>query len=242
MKDPAGRSQRGAHQLRSVTFERGVMPYAEGSCLVSFGRTRVLCTASVQEGVPDWRRDSGSGWLTAEYSMLPRATHTRTARERARTGGRTLEIQRLIGRALRAATELDVLGAHTITVDCDVLVADGGTRTAAVTGAALSVHDACAKLLAQGRVESNALRELVAGISVGIVGGENRLDLEYAEDVAADVDMNLIALESGNIVEIQGTAEGASFSHAQLDMLVEMGLKGISRLVDLQRQALGRKT
>ncbi|HEY8484858.1 MAG TPA: ribonuclease PH [Longimicrobiales bacterium] len=232
------RTSRPNDQLRPVTFERGAAPYAEGSCLVTFGATRVLCTASVQDGVPDWRRGSGAGWVTAEYAMLPRATTKRTPRERGHVGGRTHEIQRLIGRALRAAVDLALLGEHTILIDCDVLVADGGTRTAAITGAAIALHDACAWMVANGLVAQSPMRELVAAVSVGIIGGEPRLDLEYAEDVAADVDMNLVALESGTLVEIQGTAEHRSFTRDQLDSLIDLGMQGIQRLLTLQRQAL----
>lgn len=232
------RTTRANDELRPVTLERSAAPYAEGSCLVTFGATRVLCTASVQAGVPDWRRGSGAGWVTAEYAMLPRATTKRTPRERGHVGGRTQEIQRLIGRALRAAVDLSLLGEHTILVDCDVLVADGGTRTAAITGAAVALHDACAWMVANGLVPRSPMRELVAAVSVGIIDGEPRLDLEYAEDVAADVDMNLVALESGALVEIQGTAEHRSFTRDQLDSLVDLGMQGIRRLLTLQRQIL----
>ena len=232
------RTSRAHDELRPVTFERGAAPYAEGSCLITFGATRVLCTASVQDGVPDWRRGSGAGWVTAEYAMLPRATTKRTPRERGHVGGRTHEIQRLIGRALRAAVDLSLLGEHTILIDCDVLVADGGTRTAAITGAAVALHDACAWMVANGLVAQSPMRELVAAVSVGIIGGEPRLDLEYAEDVAADVDMNLVALESGTLVEIQGTAEHRSFTRDQLDSLIDLGMQGIQRLLTLQRQVL----
>lgn len=225
-------------QLRPVQLERGVAPYAEGSCLITTGSTRVLCTATVEEHVRDWRKGSGAGWVTAEYAMLPRATHRRTPRERRQLGGRTQEIQRLIGRALRAAVNLDILGERTITVDCDVLTADGGTRTAAITGAAVALHDACRWLVEQGALQSHPVGELVAATSVGICGDELRLDLEYTEDVAADVDMNLVALDSGHLVEIQGTAEGAPFSRAQLDALIDLGLQGIRELIELQRGTL----
>lgn len=232
------RTDRGPDQLRSVTLERGVAPYAEGSCLITAGQTKVLCTATVQEGVPEWRKGAGLGWVTAEYAMLPRATHQRTGRERGRVGGRTQEIQRLIGRALRAAVDFAALGERTILVDCDVLVADGGTRTASITGAAVALEDACRWLVDQGRLERSPLRQLVAAVSVGIVGGESRLDLDYSEDVAADVDMNIVALEDGSLVEVQGTAEGQTFSRRQLDELIDLGLAGIEDLVGRQRDAL----
>mgnify|MGYP001371816779 FL=1 len=235
---PSPRTDRGPDQLRSVTLERGVAPYAEGSCLITAGQTKVLCTATVQEGVPEWRKGAGLGWVTAEYAMLPRATHQRTGRERGRVGGRTQEIQRLIGRALRAAVDFAALGERTILVDCDVLVADGGTRTASITGAAVALEDACRWLVDQGRLERSPLRQLVAAVSVGIVGGESRLDLDYSEDVAADVDMNIVALEDGSLVEVQGTAEGQTFSRRQLDELIDLGLAGIEDLVGRQRDAL----
>ena len=235
---PSPRTDRGPDQLRSVTLERGVAPYAEGSCLITAGQTKVLCTATIQEGVPEWRKGAGLGWVTAEYAMLPRATHQRTGRERGRVGGRTQEIQRLIGRALRAAIDFAALGERTILVDCDVLVADGGTRTASITGAAVALEDACRWLVDQGRLERSPLRQLVAAVSVGIVGGESRLDLDYSEDVAADVDMNIVALEDGSLVEVQGTAEGQAFSRRQLDELIDLGLAGIEDLVRRQRDAL----
>lgn len=234
------REDRAPGAARPLTVERGVAPYAEGSCLISTGRTRVLCTASVSEFVPDWRRDRGEGWITAEYSMLPRSTHTRTPRERGKVGGRTQEIQRLIGRALRATTDLAALGERTITIDCDVLVADGGTRTAAITGGAIALHDALHGLVTAGRLSATPMRELIAATSVGIVAGEARLDLEYLEDVVADVDMNLVALESGQLVEVQGTGEHASFSREQLDRLLDLGLRGIEQLLAGQRAALAR--
>lgn len=202
--------------------------------------TRVLCTATVQDGVPDWRKGAGAGWVTAEYAMLPRATHQRTSRERGRVGGRTLEIQRLIGRALRATIDLEALGERTILIDCDVLVADGGTRTASITGAAIALHDACEWLRERGEIERNPVRELVAATSVGIIDGEPRLDLDYAEDVGAEVDMNIVALESGALVEVQGTAERKSFDRKQLDELLDLALGGIRKLNELQRNLLGR--
>jgi ribonuclease PH len=236
----ATRTGRTNEALRDIRMERGTAPYAEGSCLISTGMTQVLCTASVQPGVPDWRRGSGLGWVTAEYSMLPRATHTRTGRERGKLGGRTQEIQRLIGRALRASIDLAGLGERSILIDCDVLVADGGTRTAAITGAAIALHDACEWMVRQGMVSASPVRELVAATSVGVIDGEARLDLDYIEDVRADVDMNLVALESGRLVEVQGTAENQSFSPDELQALLRIGLDGITQLLQLQRAALTR--
>ncbi len=234
------RSARRPDQLRELRLERGAAPYAEGSCLVAFGHTAVLCAASVEEGVPPWRKGQGAGWVTGEYAMLPRSTLTRTPRERGKVGGRTQEIQRLIGRSLRATMDLAALGERTITLDCDVLSADGGTRTAAITGAAVALDDACAWLVRQGKIERNPMQQLVAAVSVGIVRGELRLDLEYVEDVAADVDMNLVALEDGGLVEVQGTAEHAPFGRDQLDRLLDLGLAGIETLLARQRQAIGR--
>ena len=216
----------------------GTAPYAEGSCRIRFGRTDVLCTATVEERVPGWRKGSGLGWVTGEYAMLPRATQTRTSRERGRIGGRTQEIQRLIGRSLRAAVDLEALGERMITVDCDVLVADGGTRTAAITGGAVALADACRWLVDQGLLDHSPMRETVAAISVGVVQGQPRLDLEYVEDVAADVDMNVVMLESGGMVEVQGTGEHGTFSRQELDRLLDLATDGIHRLMELQRQAL----
>ncbi len=238
MSNAAPRTTRATNQLRNVVFERGIAPYAEGSCLIGFGHTRVLCTATVEESLPDWRKHAGAGWVTAEYAMLPRATHKRTRRERGSVGGRTQEIQRLIGRALRAAVDMKALGERQIIVDCDVIVADGGTRTASITGAAVALHEACQWLLRQQRITTMPMRELVAAVSVGIIGGEPRLDLEYTEDVIADVDMNLVALATGGLVEVQGTAEHNSYSRAELDVLLELGLRGIETLVTMQRAAL----
>ena len=232
------RAGRRPDELRPVEIVRGAVRNAEGSCLITMGGTRVLCAATVQEGVPEWRRGSGKGWLTAEYAMLPRSTQTRTPRERGHIGGRTQEIQRLIGRSLRAAVDLDALGERTIIVDCDVLDADGGTRTAAITGAAVAVHDACAWMVQNQLVAASPARELVAAVSVGIIEGEPRLDLDYAEDSAAAVDMNLVALESGALVEVQGTAERGSFTRAELDTLLDLGLAGLERLFAAQRRAL----
>jgi ribonuclease PH len=232
------RADRRDDEMRPVTIERGAVPYAEGSCVISTGATRVLCAASVQESLPEWRRDARAGWVTAEYAMLPRATSRRTSRERNHTGGRTQEIQRLIGRALRASMDMTALGERTIIVDCDVLVADAGTRTASITGAAVALHDACEWLVRRGSIEANPMRELVAATSVGMFGGTPRLDLEYIEDVGADVDMNLVALESGRLVEVQGTAEGVSFSPAELDGMVRLGLDGIASLIRRQHEAI----
>ena len=202
---------RRADQLRSVMIETDVAPYAEGSCIISTGATRVLCTASVSTDVPPWREASGSGWVTAEYAMLPRATHTRTRRERSGAKGRTQEIQRLIGRSLRSVTDMKTLGLHTVTVDCDVLHADGGTRTASITGACVAVSLAFEYLVSEGLVVRNPMRERVAAISVGLVNGEARLDLDYEEDSSAQVDMNVVATQGGGLVEVQGTDEGDTF-------------------------------
>jgi ribonuclease PH len=233
------RSNRKPADLRPLDLQRHIAPYAEGSCLIATGETRVLCTATVQESLPDWRKAAGAGWVTAEYAMLPRATLKRTNRERGAVGGRTQEIQRLIGRALRAAMDLSALGERTILIDCDVLVADGGTRTASITGGAIALHDACSGLVSRGLLHVNPMRELVAATSVGIIAGELRLDLDYLEDVGADIDMNLVALESGALVEVQGTAEHGSFTTTQLDALVHLGLDGIRRLHAAQRHTLG---
>lgn len=213
-------------------------PYAEGSCRVRFGRTEVLCTATVQDSVPGWRKGSGLGWVTGEYAMLPRATQSRTGRERGRVGGRTQEIQRLIGRSLRAAVDLEALGERMITIDCDVIVADGGTRTAAITGGAVALAEACRWLVATDRLDASPMTQTVAAISVGVVAGEARLDLEYVEDVAADVDMNVVMLESGGMVEVQGTGEHGTFSRRELDRLLDLATAGIRQLMDAQRDAL----
>jgi ribonuclease PH len=233
------RTNRAADALRPTVLDRHASPYAEGSCLISTGATRVLCTATVERSVPDWRKGKGEGWVTAEYAMLPRSTQRRTGRERSRIGGRTQEIQRLVGRALRATMDMAVLGERTILIDCDVIVADGGTRTAAITGAAVALHDACDWLVRQGDIAANPMRELVAATSVGVIDGEILLDLEYIEDVRADVDMNLVALEAGEFVEVQGTGERASFSRAQLDQLLDTGARGIHELLRIQRATLG---
>ncbi|MEX2281071.1 MAG: ribonuclease PH [Gemmatimonadota bacterium] len=232
------RQGREPSEIRPTTIELSAAPYAEGSCIISTGRTRVLCTASVEETLPDWRRGSGKGWVTAEYAMLPRATHTRTGRERSKLGGRTQEIQRLIGRALRACIDLRMLGERSILIDCDVLVADGGTRTAAVTGAAVALHQACRWLVTQQKITSSPMKQLVAAVSVGVINGEPRLDLEYSEDVAADVDLNLVVLEDGGLVEVQGTAEKNSYNRRELDQLLDLGMLGIHHLLEQQRRAL----
>ena len=238
--EPTPRALRDADELRDVTLERDAAPYAEGSCRVRFGRTDVLCTASVQSDVPGWRKGSGKGWVTAEYAMLPRSTQTRSSRERGRVGGRTQEIQRLIGRSLRAAMDLEELGERTIIVDCDVLVADGGTRTAAITGGAVALADACRWLVEDGQLDGSPMRESVAAISVGIVEGQPRLDLEYVEDVGAAVDMNVVMLEGGGFVEVQGTGEHGTFSRDELDALLDLAGTGIRRLFTLQHDALQR--
>jgi len=234
----AGRS---ADALRPVSLQRGYTKHAEGSVLVCFGDTKVLCTASVEEKVPPFKRGSGQGWLTAEYGMLPRATHTRSDREAAKgkQSGRTQEIQRLIGRSLRTVFDLGALGERTISLDCDVLQADGGTRTAAITGAFVAAHDAIAVLLAQGKLTQSPIRDFVAAVSVGVVQGVPLLDLEYTEDSACDTDMNVVMTGSGGFVEVQGTAEGAPFSRAEMNALLALADKGIRELIALQKQALG---
>ena len=237
MPDPR-RDGRAPESLRQITFERGVAPYAEGSCLISFGETRVLCAVSVEPGVPGWRKGRGEGWLTAEYAMLPRATRTRTARERAQLGGRTQEIQRLIGRSVRAMLTDFRFGEHTVRIDCDVLQADGGTRTAAITGAAVAVVDAFDWMVQQGLVGTSPVRQRVAAVSVGIVDGEPRLDLDYEEDVRAGVDMNVVMTDDGRIVEVQGTAEHGTFSRVELDHLMDLATAGITALDAGQRRAL----
>jgi ribonuclease PH len=216
-----------------------VAAYAEGSCLVSFGQTRVLCTASVEDGVPGWRRGRGEGWLTAEYAMLPRATKTRTSRERGQVGGRTQEIQRLIGRSMRAMLDDFAWGEYTVKIDCDVLQADGGTRTAAITGASVAVHDAFAWMVERNKLKRSPVRRRVAGVSVGVVRGEPRLDLEYIEDVVAEVDMNVVMSSEGRFVEVQGTAENATFDRAGLDRLLDLATAGLVQLDARQRAALG---
>ena len=234
-------SKRLPTELREVRITRGYTKHAEGSVLVEFGDTRVLCTASVEEKVPGFLRGLGRGWITAEYGMLPRSTNTRIQREAARgkQSGRTLEIQRLIGRSLRAVADLSLLGERSIQIDCDVLQADGGTRTASITGAYVAAHDAAALLLARGLITASPLRDLVAAVSVGIYQGNAVLDLDYAEDSACDTDMNVVMTGSGGFVEIQGTAEGAPFSRAQMDELLALAERGIAQLVAKQKAALG---
>jgi len=231
---------RGADQLRAVRITRGYTIHAEGSVLIEFGATKVLCTASVEEKVPGHKKGSGEGWVTAEYGMLPRSTHTRSEREAARgkQSGRTQEIQRLIGRSMRCVFDLRLLGERTIHLDCDVLQADGGTRTAAITGAFVAAQDAVSKLMAQGKLSVSPIRDQVAAISVGMVQGTALLDLEYTEDSACDTDMNVVMTGSGHFVEVQGTAEGAAFSRQQMDALLELAAKGIGELIALQKQSV----
>ena len=235
---PRPRAGRANEALRVVTLERRVAPYAEGSCLISFGATRVLCTASVEDGVPGWRKGSGLGWLTAEYAMLPRATRTRTARERSQLGGRTQEIQRLIGRSVRAMLDDFRFGEFTLRIDCDVLTADGGTRTAAITGACVAAVDAFAWMVEMGKLPASPVRRRVAAISVGIVDGEPRLDLDYEEDVRADVDMNVVMSSEQRFVEVQGTGEHGTFDRAGLDRLLDLASAGIRELDRAQVGAL----
>jgi ribonuclease PH len=233
-------SQRQPEQLREVRITRRFTCHAEGSVLIEIGNTRVLCTASVEASVPSFLRGQGRGWVTAEYGMLPRSTHTRTAREAAKgkQSGRTQEIQRLIGRSLRAVTDLVALGERQITLDCDVLQADGGTRCASITGAWLALNDACAKLVAQGVLPANPIRDHVAAVSVGIFDGQEVLDLDYPEDSACDTDMNVVMTGSGGIVEIQGAAEGEPFTRAQMNRLVDLADAGIRQLIAKQKAAL----
>ena len=227
-------------QMRPVTITRHFTAHAEGSVLVEFGQTKVLCNASVVDGVPRFLKGKGQGWITAEYGMLPRSTHSRMNREAAsgKQGGRTLEIQRLIGRALRAAVDLTKLGEVTITIDCDVIQADGGTRTAAITGACVALVDALRWLQEQGKLKTDPLKYMVAAVSVGIHEGQAICDLEYVEDSAAETDMNVVMTECGKIIEVQGTAEGEPFSQEELLQLLELAKGGIAELVALQKQAL----
>jgi len=236
---PARHDGRQANQLRQVKIERGFTRYAEGSVLICFGETRVLCNASVEEKVPPFMRGQGRGWVTAEYSMLPRATQTRSGREAARgkLGGRTMEIQRLIGRALRAIVDFELLGERTIVIDCDVLQADGGTRTASITGAWIALADAVETLLEQGLIKKSPLKDSVAAISSGIVKGQPVLDLDYVEDSGAEVDMNFVLTGDGRFVEVQGTAEEEPFTADQLDALRELASHGCRELTTLQLDA-----
>jgi ribonuclease PH len=234
-------SHRAAGELRPVTFERNVARFAEGSCLVKFGATHVLCAASLEDKPPAWLRGQGRGWITAEYGMLPRATHTRTKREVAsgKQSGRTHEIQRLIGRSLRAVTNLQAMGERQITLDCDVLQADGGTRTAAITGAWVALHDCLKWMHSRSIVKDHPLRDHVAAVSCGISHGEAVLDLDYEEDSAAETDANFVMTGAGSLVEVQATAEAAVFSDAQLQALLALAKSGIAKLVELQKSAVG---
>ncbi len=232
---------RGPEELRPLRIEKGVLRYAEGSALIEIGNTRVLCAASLEDAVPSFLRNSGKGWVTAEYGMLPRATETRTPREAARgkQGGRTLEIQRLIGRSLRAVTDLGSFGERTLWIDCDVLQADGGTRTASITGAYVALAEAFRTMVARNLISSVPLREAVAAVSVGVVGGRPLLDLDYREDSGADVDMNVVMTAGGDLVEVQATGEERPFGRARLDELLELSWVGIRNLLEAQRRALG---
>ncbi len=236
------RTGRAAHELRPVTLTRHYTRHAEGSVLACFGETRVLCTASVEERVPGFLKGQGKGWVTAEYGMLPRATHTRSDREAARgkQGGRTLEIQRLIGRSLRSVMDMEAFGERTLTLDCDVLQADGGTRTAAITGAYVALKDAVATLMKQGVLKQDPVHGAVAAVSVGIVGGQPVLDLEYSEDSQAETDMNVVMNEAGAFIEVQGTAEGHAFHRHELDAMLKLAEQGIKELLQKQREALSR--
>src|SRR6266699_4154750 len=235
---PSGRTP---EAMRPITLEPGVAKYAEGSCLARFGDTHVLCMATVEERVPPFLRNTGRGWVTAEYGMLPRSTHTRTDREaaRGRQSGRTQEIQRLIGRSLRVVTDLAKLGERTVKLDCDVIQADGGTRTASVTGAFVALHDAMGTLLERGVLPALPIRDYVAAVSVGLYEGVPVLDLDYAEDSGCDTDMNVVMTGAGGFVEIQGTAEGEPFSTAQMDALIALAKQGIAELIAKQKAALG---
>ncbi len=237
---PSGRL---ADQLRTVSMEPGFSPQAEGSCLIRMGNTHVLCTASVEERVPPFMKGSGQGWVTAEYGMLPRATAQRTRREAAsgKQGGRTVEIQRLIGRSLRAAIDLEALGERQITIDCDVLQADGGTRTASITGGFVALARALNWLVAKGKLISPPILDHVAAISCGIVDGEARLDIDYLEDSSAGADANFVLTEAGGIVEIQATAEDRAFTDTQFDQLMQLARKGVAELTAMQRQAIDAK-
>lgn len=234
---PSGRA---AEQVRPIKITRHYTKHAEGSVLVEFGETKVLCNATVEESVPRFLKGQNQGWVTAEYGMLPRATNSRTQREAAKgkQTGRTMEIQRLIARSLRAMIDLKLLGEYTITLDCDVIQADGGTRTASITGACVALNDAINKMIVDGKLKQNPIKSLVAAVSVGIVEGQAVCDLEYIEDSNADTDMNVIMTDDGRIIEVQGTAEGEPFSHEELLKLLELAKNGIATIIDAQRQAL----
>ncbi len=237
MSRPSGREPA---QLRDVSFTRHFTCHAEGSVLVAFGNTKVICTASVSQGVPRFLKGQGRGWITAEYGMLPRSTGERMGREAARgkQGGRTVEIQRLIGRSLRAAVDLDQLGEFTINLDCDVIQADGGTRTAAISGSCVALVDALRYLQREQMISTDPLRQMVASVSVGIVGGQPVLDLDYVEDSGADTDMNVVMSDAGEFIEVQGTAEGETFRREDLDSMLDLAAQGVERIVELQREAL----
>lgn len=238
---PAGRL---AQEVRPVTFTRRYTKHAEGAVLVEFGDTKVLCTATIEDGVPRFLKGQNQGWITAEYGMLPRSTHTRNVREasKGKQGGRTLEIQRLIARSLRAAVDLTALGEHTITIDCDVIQADGGTRTAAISGASVALSDALHTLVETGKIKKNPMKGLVAAVSVGIVKGQAVCDLEYTEDCTAETDMNVVMTEDGRLIEIQGTAEGEPFTHDELLRLLSLAESGIKHIIDAQRHSLNHES
>lgn len=240
-EEPTRSFGRAASEMRPVTLTPDVMKNADGSCLVEFGDTRVLCSATVEEGVPNWRKGSHAGWVTAEYAMLPASTNRRTPREHRGRKGRSMEIERLIGRSLRAVTRLDRLGEITITLDCDVIQADGGTRTASITGAWVALHQALFGRVEAGKLPRLPLTGRVAAVSAGVVGGIALLDLDYPEDSHAEVDLNLVGTASGDIVEVQGTGERACFDRAQLDALLDLGQEGVARLAELQAQVTGFK-
>lgn len=239
MQRPSGRR---TDQLRPVKITRNFTCHAEGSVLVEFGNTKVICTASVEDGVPRFLRGQGQGWVTAEYGMLPRSTGSRMGREAARgkQGGRTVEIQRLIGRSLRAAIDMKVLGDNTITIDCDVIQADGGTRTASITGACVALADACNYLVEKKRVKKNPLKQMIASVSVGIYQGEPVIDLDYPEDSSAETDMNVVMTEKGGFIEVQGTAEGEPYSEDELNAMLGLAKNGIQQLVNIQKMALAQ--
>jgi ribonuclease PH len=232
--------QRKEDQIRPVRISRNYLKYPQGSVLIEMGDTKVICSASVEENVPNFKRGLGGGWVTAEYSMLPGSTAERTQREFNRSRGRSQEIQRLIGRSLRAVTDLNLLGERTVIVDADVMQADGGTRTAAITGSYVALYDALNVILKEGKIEKNPLKEFLAAVSVGVVGDSLLLDLNYSEDVSAKVDMNVVMTESGKFVEVQGTAEGEPFSHETLNNLLALASQGINKLISEQKRVLGQ--